>query len=59
MAEPTPADSVAAREALLAEARARIERERRRPWNRLAHWLHLQGHRDSHRRSCTCRGGRR
>lgn len=50
-------DSVAAREALMAEARARTERERRRPWNRLRHWAHLQRHREQHRQSCTCKGG--
>jgi hypothetical protein len=44
-------------DAEMAAARERLDKDRRRLWNRLRHWAHLQAHRDLHRQSCTCRGG--
>lgn len=40
-------------DARVAEARARQERSRRNPWNRLVHWVHAEKHPELHRERCS------
>lgn len=45
-------------DARMAEARARQERDRRNPWNRLVHWVHARRHPELHRDVCSlCQAG--
>ena len=43
-------------DAEITAARERRDRARRRPWNRLRHWVHLHRHRELHRQACSCKG---